>query len=153
MKPLEQFICDTCGQIINSIDDGYVEWLSYHDETLNERIAKDFRIIHHKTKCFKLDHKYGQSTLPLKEFTGTTGLIHLLKLLDIGPFHEPIYSRPDIKDFREYTEFFRRLTLPYYEEARQWWSEATSDGYLENYNEIPIYFPDNLKRMIEHYDR
>ncbi|WP_054749991.1 hypothetical protein [Ruminiclostridium josui] len=57
-----------------------------------------------------------------------------------------------VADIRKWIDFYRRLQLPYYEEARQYWEEAISDGYFDDANEIYIYLPEKLKRMIEHYE-
>jgi hypothetical protein len=43
LKPLQQFVCDTCGELIQSVDQGYVEWL-WDDKGGN---ARDFHIVHH----------------------------------------------------------------------------------------------------------
>ena len=43
MKPLKQFRCDTCGQLIESPVEGWVEWVWDR----NTRNARAFRICHH----------------------------------------------------------------------------------------------------------
>lgn len=150
MKPIEEFYCDTCEQIIDGNENGYVEWLSFLEDK-ETNLVNGFRICHNKENCFIHSSTFGHSSLPLTEFLGKNGHILLLKMIDIGPFHEPKYSHPRIKDFREYSEFFRRLTIPYYEEARQWWNEAINDGYFDEIGEVSIYMPERLKAMIEHY--
>ena len=45
----------------------------------------------------------------------------------------------------------RRLTIPNYEEARQFWCKAMEDGYFGDSNELYIYIPENLKNMIKNY--
>ena len=149
LKTLEQFICDTCGDVIESVNDGWIEWEGSYEN--DEAVNKNFRICHHDMNCQKLaDHRHC-SDLPLSEICGEKTHAFLYTHLDVGPYHKKKYSKPTIVDFREYVELMRRLTIPYYEEARQWWSEATSDGYFSEANEESIYLPENLKRMIEHY--
>ena len=45
LKPLEQFICDECGQVINSPKEGYVERESGTDAN-GKMFARGFRIVH-----------------------------------------------------------------------------------------------------------
>lgn len=47
--PLKQFICDECGEIINSPGEGYVEWEEGIDQD-GQFFAKGFRIVHHLPK-------------------------------------------------------------------------------------------------------
>lgn len=151
LKPLEQFFCDTCGKVIDDIDKGWVEWLDETDEETGVSLNSNFRICHHNTRCQKLADHHDCSDLPLSEFTGNVGRIQLLSLIDIGLYHNSDYTGPGIKDFREYVEFTRRLTLPYYEEARMYWDQAISDGFISDESEISIYMPDYLQRMIAEY--
>lgn len=52
---------------------------------------------------------------------------------------------------REFTDFQRRLTLPYYEEARQLIVKAINDKYFDGCSSIYMHIPINLKNMIVHY--
>lgn len=153
LTPLEQFYCDTCGQLIESPQEGWFEWIALYDENIKQFIDQEFRICHHRSGCQLHGHKKGCSDLPLKDFLGEVGMINLLRMIDIGPYHLPIYKEPTVKDFREYCEIVRRLTIPYYEEARQWWNEAAHDEYFGDSNEVYIYLPKSLKIMIEHYSQ
>ena len=47
LEPLEQWICDRCGQVIESPEQGMVEWLQEKDETVPYYRAYGFHIIHH----------------------------------------------------------------------------------------------------------
>ena len=87
----------------------------------------------------------------LTDFLGDMGTINLLRMLDIGIYHSPVYKGPSAINLREFMEIARRLTLPYYEEARQWWTKAINDGYFSESNEVSIYMPKSLKLMIEYY--
>ncbi len=150
LKPLGQWICDVCGEVIQSPKDGYVQW----NRNLNQEID-DFVIVHHfsaspkkhnRDGCYKYD-----SDSDLESFLGERGIVELTALLDPGPYHMPEYKTM-VADIRKWIDFYRRLQLPYYEEARQYWEEAISDGYFDDANEIYIYLPEKLKRMIEHYE-
>ncbi|MFZ0772879.1 MAG: hypothetical protein WCA49_24205 [Candidatus Sulfotelmatobacter sp.] len=55
---------------------------------------------------------------------------------------------PDVHDLREWTVFFRRLHLPYYEEVRQC-TQGLREERDGGANEIYLYLPDTLKQIIE----
>ena len=150
--PLKQFVCDTCGQVIENPNEGWVEWLSSFDEDLQRIQKKEFRICHHNIKCQKHANKLACADLPLTEFHGEMGMIKLISFLDIGIYHDKDWKGSNVHNIREYAELLRRFTLPYYEEARQYWEEATNDGYLEDGNELTIYKTDFLKRLITEYN-
>lgn len=151
LKPLEQFYCDTCGELINTVEEGYVEWLSSTDYSSRQITNQEFSIIHNKRECSSRNRNDSQQSASLKDFTKEKGLVNLLSKIDCGPIHNPNFNGPNISEFRIYLEFMRRLTLPYYEEARKYWTEAVGDGYFNDMNEIKIYLPDTLKGLIEKY--
>lgn len=163
LKPLEQWICDECNEVIAKVGDGYVEWLHPLDGK-----AHGFRIIHHAPhsprrqddppsersrggNCYRYTNAPGRMDISLDSYAGANGLPTLLRLVDIGPYHDENYSGPMARDLREWTELFRRLQLPYYEEARLYWQRALEDGYFDGANEVWIYLPDTLKRLIDRY--
>ena len=76
---------------------------------------------------------------------------HLLSFLDEGPIHDPEYSGPRAKDIREFVDIVRRLTIPYYEEARLYWRRAQADGFFSGCGHVAIYQPDTLKLLIDTY--
>ena len=145
LKPLEQWICDSCGEVINSPSEGYVQW-----QRNDNLYIEDYKIVHHKKYspnkkgCYIYD--YDDS---LEDFVGDKGIINSLSLLDAGPNFIPNYTPQT--DIRKWTEFFRRLHIPYYEEARLYWGRAKAEGYFADSNEIRIYQPDFLKELIENY--
>lgn len=152
-KTLHEFTCDKCGQLIKDPSDGWVEWEKSHVGKLPT--CYGFKIVHHETHspletqngCYH----YQSKGLPLADFLGLDHMHQILSFLDNGPIHTPAYSGPNVSDLREYTEFVRRLTIPYYEEARKYWSQAKSDGYFHGQNEIKLYQPENLKGIIDKY--
>jgi hypothetical protein len=78
-------------------------------------------------------------------------MANLLRFIDIGDYHDPEFKGPRITDFREWSELARRLTIPYYEEARLYWANANEDGYFDGVNENRIYMEDFLKRLVKKY--
>jgi hypothetical protein len=154
LKPLEQFVCDTCGEIIHSPDEGYVEWI----EDLQDRPARGFRIVHHARKsprspggkCYQYEQVEGRSDLSLRDFVGPRGVVTLLAFIDAGEI-DPNYSGPQVRDLREWTELARRLLIPYYEEARLHWGDARESGFFAGANEVSPYMPEHLQALIDQF--
>lgn len=53
-------------------------------------------------------------------------------------------------DLREWTVFFRRAQVPYFEEARRYFEVAERSEYGEA-NEVTFYTPEYLREIIEHF--
>ena len=58
---------------------------------------------------------------------------------------------PHVRDTAEWAEMVRRLYLPYYEEARRHLVDASSDGWIDGANEVGLYMPESLLRLINRY--
>jgi hypothetical protein len=153
LQPLEQFICDSCNQPIESIENGWVEWESFPDDEQEKDVTKNFRICHKDLRCQKFAKSPYCSDSPLRDFTGDMAILQTTAMLDPGQYHSPTYYGPEPQNMREFTDFLRRLTIPYYDEARLYWKQAIEDGYFQGENEISIYMPRNLRAMIEHYEQ
>lgn len=161
LKPLEQWICDGCGEIIDSPEHGMVEWLSRSSAIPSGPPfrVKGFRVVHVAAysprwpngSCYKYEGNAGGQDNHLVYFTGEEGMARLLRFVDIGPYHEEEYKGPMAENLREWAELVRRLTIRYYEEARLYWHKALEDGFFDGANEIYIYLPDTLKRIIADY--
>jgi len=152
LEPLRQFICDNCGKIITPPKEGVVEWLEEGDSTMyNSQYG--FKIVHYNQKCyFYPDPKYPNSmSIPLEYFLGEKGYICILSFLDTGPLIMEKYKGPRVKNMREFVELMRRLTLPYYEEARLYFGNLRADDDFEL--DSPIYEQDNLKKIIQKYGK
>jgi hypothetical protein len=89
--------------------------------------------------------------MPLENFVGPSGINYLLAFLDVGDYLQPDYEGPQASDLRGFTETFRRLHIPYYEEARHYWSLAIENGVFDGMNEIGIYHPNTLKVIVERF--
>lgn len=153
LKPLEQFVCDYCGGIIDRPDEGWIEWITEYGEA--GRTAHGFKIVHHAScsprkpdSCYHYTHHPGRSDMHLDH---VMNMGYLLSFLDEGPYHNPNYPGPCTKDMREFIEIVRRLTIPYYEEARLYWNKALADGFFEGANPVWIYQTETLKLLIERY--
>ena len=150
LKPLEQWICDSCGEIISRPDHGSVEWketgLKLHG----------FRIVHHAShsprrekggNCYYTNAESGGDTA-LTDLVGVRGLVELTSWIDVGEWHDAKYNGPDVRDLREWTALFRRLHLPYYEEARLCHEQLREERKGEA-NQVSLYLPETLKAIVE----
>lgn len=162
LLPLTEFICDTCRQIIKSPQEGWMEWISLDNPVKGVNEIHSFRIVHQKyysplkensgQGCYQHGNKSGRNDNGLNAvIRNDNGISYLLSLLDPGPYHLPTYGGFAISDMRNYVETFRRLTIPYYEEARTFWSRACQEGYFQDDNELAIYKPENLQKLISYY--
>ena len=126
LEPLKQWICDSCSQVIESPEQGWLEWLWDQDD---DRKAHGFKIVHHamysprkSTRgCYHYDDSVRRADDYLNGYVGKDNLPALLAFLDPGEVIASTYHGPDLKDMREFVEIIRRLHVPYYEEARLYW--------------------------------
>lgn len=160
MKPLMQWVCDKCGGLIVKPSDGWLEWLSGHNEDGTDAPSHGFKVVHHSEAsplgdegCYHYELEYDRSDTHLDEMIGPNGLAKFLAMLSPGPvFDEPTAPRRPV-DESEYAECLRRLMIPHYEEARLYFDEARSDGLFDEANEIWGCMQDNLQAIIERYRR
>jgi hypothetical protein len=150
LRPLKQFYCDVCGELIESPDEGYLQWLKGPATEEGYEIF-GFRVVHHFPHSPKSAHNpdgcyYPQGApvadLDLPHFMGPDGLVCLLDLLT---------HRQPPKDIQEFLEIIRRLHIPYYEEARKYRQKAVEEGFYDGANEVWPYLQDTLKAIIERY--
>ena len=136
--PLRQWICDSCGEAIEKPENGWFEWYTERDTSLDS----GFRIVHHRGSCMYNDQRLEQQNRSPSDFAlsmvlGHNGLALLLNLME----------RKKFADMKEFIEVFRRLHLPYYEEARLYWNDALRDGFHDGCS-----FDDNtLLDIIKNY--
>jgi hypothetical protein len=151
LRPSRQFICDDCGKIIKSPKEGWVEFLS-EPNGIGRRYF-DFRLVHASPQRDCLNHFYRADggSIEIDQLTGSKGIIELLDLLDEGDVFDRSCRDTSIKSMREFTELFRRLQVPYYEQARQYWHQALSEGWFEENNLDGIYGEKTLKNLIADY--
>ncbi len=158
LKPLQQWYCDTCGQVIEKPEDGWLEW-GKHDDT-NQ--VSGFHITHNAHKsprggeqgCYQ--YKYGLDSETsirsqdnhLQYFLRPDGLAYLLSLVHEGPQQTDDISTTDVVDFSSWTEVVRRLHIPYYEEYRGYLRDVRADGYGGR-----TYLEEDMIRFIENYEK
>ena len=157
LRPLKQWICDFCGEVIASPVDGWLEWLDDADHR-----AHEFKIVHHfpaspqretrSNGCYHYSKHPDRADMHLDSFLGADGLAYLLSFIDIGYKEIPSHREgPRVRSTREWAELFRRLQLPYYEEARLYWDRAESDGFFGGCNQIWPYLEGNLAEIVKRY--
>lgn len=147
MKPLKEWICDTCHERV-SIKDGWLEWLNSRHEG-----AREFRITHNSSRCYKHTRHPDRADMHLDHFLGTNGLQVFLAMLDVGPVLDPDQDElPAVPERRSFVQAIRRLHIPYYEEARLYFDQARDEGWFMDCNEVAIFLPETCKRIIERYE-
>lgn len=157
LVPLGQFICDECGSVIESPEDGYVEWESVRED--GRTIVRGFRIVHHARVsplgglegCYRYGNSPYRMDMHLNYFLEHAHQ-YMFSFLYLGQMHDPDFRVGcQVIDFVQFTDFFKRLTIPYYEEARRYFPVAIQDGFIQDDNEIGLYTPERLRSIIEHY--
>jgi hypothetical protein len=140
LKPLQQFICDECGDLIKKVDDGWLEWIDDSKTPIH-----GFRIVHiqgasPRSKsggdCY-YPRSFSASDMHLKYFTGPDGLSLLLSF----------FLKENLANPKELVDIIRRLHVPYYEEARPFLEKALDDGFISS----PEYIQKELKSVIKEY--
>jgi hypothetical protein len=126
LLPLHQFKCDACGQIIARPEVGWVEWLA--GPTRGTK-AHGFRIVHTSNRCQYPNSGRVQGTY-LTHLLGSDGLATLLIL--VAPGGRTGNREDGVESLEEWADLVRRLQIPYYEEARQYWSDVEAGGYFED---------------------
>jgi len=154
LKPLEEFFCDTCREIIDHPKHGWVEWDSIGGPGTENILFQGFRIVHLlpysplKGNCSRGCNVTITPSHHLIHFMGQRGIVLLLSMIDNAPFS---FRIPTVNS-QEWAELFRRTQLPYYEEARFYFKKALDEGFLERGASHPsVYSKQTLKRLIEKY--
>jgi hypothetical protein len=155
--PLKQFYCDTCRQIINSPSEGYTEWI------VQDNYCKGFKIIHNKPYSPQIETGCSQylgikvvgakSSIALDRMT-LLGLSILLPFLNDGDFtRRKTRSRVKEVDLQSFIDFFSRLTIPYYEEARMYFAEAENNLFNRGICGEDVYDSSNLEKIVRTFHK
>lgn len=139
------WICDTCGEIIESPKDGYVQWVVFRDED-GQRRARDLNIVHHKTTsplgsdaaCY-LDATGGSlMDNDLESFLSQNGLMQLLSMLDEGLLPK-----------EQVIEVIKRLHIKGYEHARFHFDKAIAAGVFEPNTRPGFYLTSQIQAVLQ----
>ena len=138
LQPLTKWRCDVCGELIEDVNKGYVTW---HGPS-ESGAPYGFKVIH-QGKC---DDNKANLSAALRDFVGVDGLAKLLAILSIGPLKTAQGQSPRVVgDLDELVDFMRRVQTPYYEEARQRFSEEEVMQAFCDSNEVAPYLQSRLK--------
>ncbi len=149
LKPLEEWICDSCGEVVvaDQTGSGYLQWAEMPSD-----LAGGFRIVHNKAGCLKQEDLPALTAdIELEHWTGADGLVALMAFVDHGRYHGKNESSPPKVMLDQWAEIVRRLHVPYYEEARQYWEKAEEDGLFEDLNDEQIFYSSFLQEIIGKY--
>lgn len=135
VQPLTQWQCTRCRQPVTA-DEGYVTW----DDDLKG--PRNFKIVH-QGRC---DDGAQHSSAALGDFLGPDGLAYLTSMLSYGPAL-PNQGTPTPPDLEEFTDFLRRVQIPYYEEARQRFGEQEVQDDLQGTNQVAPYLQRYLQQL------
>ena len=81
---------------------------------------------------------------------GVDGLAKLTSMLSFGEFQNEEYDDGrEIKSNRKFIDFFRRVQIPHYEEARRKFSSHEVQQDMSGSNEYAPYTQECLKSIIE----
>jgi hypothetical protein len=127
--PSVGWVCNSCGELIARVEDGWVEWLACEDESGATRL-KGLRLVHKNEleefrRCRyddRIEFQRDQSIvegLPLERFVGADGLMLLLSLIAQNEMPTS-----------QVLELAKRVQIPGYEQARDFFHKAIDDGMI-----------------------
>ena len=146
--------CSCCGDLITSIEDGWVEWLASEDER-GERL-KGLRMVHRLSRSagssgpgcrydsvreFRNDRSIVEG-LSLERFVGSDGLMLLLSFLASGEM-----PRGDV------LELAKRVQIPGYEQARELFPEAIGMGIFSPTIGEGYYMQSEIRELLSWVNR
>lgn len=151
LAPLQQFICDSCGEVIKRPEDGWIEWLVTGER--DNYVCHSFRICHHKSRspypgrdgCYNYAHHPDGADMHLH---------HYYEGKNLRVDRKPMNTRKRFEGFetsdRKALLILRmRLEYPYYEEARLYLKKAIADKFLPADDHLT---EEALKCVIEEYN-
>lgn len=110
-----QWICDTCGEVIERVKDGWFEWVSRRDDSGGKSTVSNFRIVHHiaasprrgKGGCYRTPGANAKDDRAnhLEQFVGPRGVDNLMDILEMNR----------IEDTEQFARVVRRLLIPGFE--------------------------------------
>lgn len=141
-RPLRDFQCDA-GDGMTSVEAGAFSW---YDDGIN---VKDFKISHNRSDCFS-NSQYYKWELLSNVYSDPGGADIFLNTIISPP---NLYSNNSQKniDIDGLYKVKYRLTIPYFEQARFYFSQAKNDPRFEGFNGYTFLDPENLKYIVETY--
>jgi hypothetical protein len=132
--------CDSCAQLITSIEAGWVEWLAVADR-YGATSIRGLRLVHALCRYddgdeFRKDHSLVEG-LPLERFVGADGLMLLLSLIA----EEEMPTAPLL-------ELVKRVHIPGYEQTRDFFSEAIHGGHVAPLIREGFYLQSEIREVL-----
>jgi transcriptional regulator with XRE-family HTH domain len=136
LRPLSQWICDTCGGLIETANAGWLEWI----RSERDRTNRQFKIVHQfvssprqiGARCYQHEEKAGRADNHLEYFAMGAKREHSL----LPPGSSLEWPGLVVADLAEYLELHFRLYVPFYEEARLYCDLAIRDGRIEKQRDL-----------------
>ena len=155
-QPFIKYVCDVCGKTIR-VEDGMLQWLQKPADVSEahpfEEELVSIHICCRKASCYSFYTNRGRKEglheqwVHLDTITGSENLDELLSF--------PLERKISQQSYIDFLEITRRLQLPYYEEARQFFPQAEEDGFCYNLDEYKhghrSWRQDLLQSIIEEY--
>lgn len=113
LQPLEEYICDYCGKTISSPMFAEIVFNVVSGNTFSTMLFGDYKLVHKRCGYHHM-----------KEYHCNAPFDHFFNCYLLEPY---------AADIKEFQELMRRLTVPYYEEARI---------YLRNMEAVAHYYND-----------
>jgi|GEM_PF-4285699 len=157
-KAFKNYVCDVCGKEID-VEDAMLQWLQKPiDDSKSDLFLEELEAIHICCNRKPCDRDYEQRALReqlheqwnhLDTFVGVDGIDRLLTF--------PMERKIPEKIQQDFLEIQRRLMIPHYEEARQFFPCAQQDYSIENlaayYKGHQTWDEDALRFIIEKYSK
>ena len=157
LEPLKQFICDSCGEVINSPEEGWIEWLEVYTDD-GGRCSK-FRICHQKgyspykspLGCYNYTDHPDRADMHLHHFLEEEAIINE-RLSEVVDNPSARFLGIRVVDVKEYAELLRRIKMPHFEEARLYFQKAKADHFFAPDDREYMFDKNKLKLLIEEYN-
>lgn len=147
-QPLSVWYCDRCGGEIDNPKDGIVTFDVVRDLALQAMLKGNFSLFH-SGKC---DDGQKLGSIHLESLLGDAGRSYLLTFLAPEAFSSVSAGAPSmiaVASISNFVDLFRRVQVPYYEEARRRFFDADAYERHENFSDLGLYHPEEFKRMIQ----
>ncbi len=148
------WICDSCGEEISRVEDGWVEWLVRTNSEGLQQSAFGIRIVHSYPATEHHSCQYDESVEYkrhgallldgcLSRFISQDGLMELLCLISDDKF----------EDREEVLEIIKRLHIPGYEKARFFFDEAIKNGVFEPNRKPGYYLAQDIEAVLAYIQK
>lgn len=156
MEPTTTWTCDSCGELIESARDGWLEWLTDDDADGGQELhGRGMRIVHHVSSsplggnngCYYDEERARRegasvSDTHLDRFVGPDGLMRLLAMIA-----EQRVAASEV------AVIIQRLHIPGYERARPHFAAAILDGEIEPNMPDGFHWQRDIEHVIRTYDK